>query len=145
PITGIPGPDAALDRITAGIAGKRPFRIAVFVATQLSVLNAQYGRLAGDQALFVAGTHLQSELCQFGSLFRWTGPAFVCVVDNPESDLRDFDRRAKQVVSTAAEWEIQIDQQTADFQIVFRWAIHEVQSKDTTESVRRKLDALSAA
>ena len=115
------------------------------MVTRLSVLNARYGRLAGDQALIVAATHLQSELCQFGSLFRWTGPAFVCIADNPESDLGEFDRRAKEVVSTAAEWEIQIDQQHADFQIVFRWATHEVQSKDTTESVRRRLDALSAA
>ena len=69
---------AVLDGGVAGYA-------VLFVMDSLHLINARYGYSTGDQMLHVVCDHLASCLSPGDRLFRWTGPAFVALMQRVES------------------------------------------------------------
>jgi GGDEF domain-containing protein len=58
---------------------------AVFVVDRLHIINAQFGYATGDRILREFCEHLRSSLLPEDQLFRWTGPAFLAVIQRSEA------------------------------------------------------------
>jgi len=56
----------------------------LFVVDRLHLINAQFGYSTGDRILREVGEHLRSCLSPADQLFRWTGPAFLAVIERGE-------------------------------------------------------------
>ncbi len=56
----------------------------LFVVDRLHLFNARYGYATGDQILCKVHRHLGSCLSQEDRLFRWTGPAFMALLERIE-------------------------------------------------------------
>jgi GGDEF domain-containing protein len=70
--------EAALDRVIK--AGGYGF-VAAYVVDRVQLINARFGYTVGDEILAVFQKHLKQGLKQKDQLFRWTGPAFLVLMD----------------------------------------------------------------
>lgn len=54
---------------------------ALFVMDHLHGLNARFGRVVGDQVIMLLTQHLRQKLRLEDLIFRWSGPAFLALLD----------------------------------------------------------------
>jgi diguanylate cyclase (GGDEF)-like protein len=73
-----PKAEAALDKVMQ--AGGYGF-VAAYVVDRIQLINARFGYAVGDEILAVFQKHLRQGLKQRDQLFRWTGPAFLVLMD----------------------------------------------------------------
>ena len=73
-----PKAEAALDKVIK--AGGYGF-VAAYVVDRMQLINARFGYSVGDEILAVFQKHLRQSLKQKDQLFRWTGPAFLVLMD----------------------------------------------------------------
>jgi GGDEF domain-containing protein len=81
PTTGLPGRHAAEKAIAEKITGGQDWALAVLVVDRLAFLNSKFGRAAGDEVLLSAARHIAQSLPREATLFRWSGPAFVALLE----------------------------------------------------------------
>lgn len=67
--------------MAAAIERGRSAYAVLFVVDRLHLINARYGYATGDQILRKVQLHLGSCLSLKDCLFRWTGPAFMAVLE----------------------------------------------------------------
>jgi diguanylate cyclase (GGDEF)-like protein len=80
-LTGLEMRDSAEQALAAAMERGGPSYAALFVVDRLHLINAQFGYTTGDQILRTVGGHLRSRLLPQDLLYRWTGPAFVAVLE----------------------------------------------------------------
>jgi GGDEF domain-containing protein len=81
PITRLPGRAAAEAAMMEAVSGSRKKYIGVVVLSQLQSINARYGNAVGDQVLAELAHEIQAGLWVSDSLYRWSGPALLAVMD----------------------------------------------------------------
>lgn len=85
PCTGLPlkaEAEAALQRAV----GSPQIYVAVFYVHRMHLINARFGENIGNEILLYCSQHLATSLVRPSDLlFRWMGPAFVAILDRPES------------------------------------------------------------
>lgn len=83
--TGLPAKseaEAALRRV----AGLSQSYIAVFYVHRMSLINARFGEEIGNEILLFCSQHIATTLIRPSDLlFRWSGPAFVAILEREES------------------------------------------------------------
>jgi diguanylate cyclase (GGDEF)-like protein len=84
-LTGLEVREPAEAALAAAIEQRGPCYAALFVVDRLHLINAQFGYSTGDQILRRVGEHLRSSLLSGDRLFRWTGPAFVALLERTEA------------------------------------------------------------
>jgi GGDEF domain-containing protein len=84
-LTGLQARGGAERALAAALAAGVPAYAALFVVDRLHLINARYGYSTGDQMLRVVCDHLASGLSPGDRFFRWTGPAFVALMERVES------------------------------------------------------------
>jgi len=60
---------------------------ALFVVDRLHLINAQFGYATGDRILREFCEHLRSSLLPEDQLFRWTGPAFLAIIERSQAPI----------------------------------------------------------
>lgn len=84
-LTGLEARGCAERALAAALdAGLHAYAV-LFVVDRLHLINARYGYSTGDQILRVVCDHLASGVSPGDRLFRWTGPAFVALLERVES------------------------------------------------------------
>ncbi len=83
-LSGLEMREAAEQALAAAMERGGPSYAALFVVDRLHLINAQFGYSTGDRVLRAFCGHLKSFLSPQDQLFRWTGPAFVGLVDRGE-------------------------------------------------------------
>jgi len=83
-LTGLQARGCAERAFAAAIESRLHAYAALFVVDRLHVINARYGYSTGDQMLRTVCEHLASCLSPGDRLFRWTGPAFVALMERVE-------------------------------------------------------------
>lgn len=84
PLTGLPERPAAEAALSAALKqGGRVFA-AVFAIERLDLINARFGHEVGDQVLLFFGEHVAQALKGSDRFFRWTGPAFLALMERSE-------------------------------------------------------------
>ncbi len=62
--------------------------VAVFYLHRMALANARFGEAIGNQVIMFASQHLATAVTkQHDQMFRWTGPAFVAVLERAEAML----------------------------------------------------------
>lgn len=90
--TGLPkrsDAEAAMQRTleSASETGPRSYA-AIFYLHRMALTNARFGEAIGNQVMLFCSQHLATTVTRAtDSLFRWSGPAFVAIIERPESEL----------------------------------------------------------
>lgn len=75
--------EAALNR---ALEGQAQSYAAVFYLHRMALTNARFGEAIGNQVILFCSQHIATVVTRGNdSLFRWSGPAFVAVLERPDS------------------------------------------------------------
>lgn len=84
PITGLPCRDAALVAMQNSIgAGTRNYAV-VMVINRVQMIKDRFGYKVSDHMIAGFKDEMAKQLSGSGQLFRWTGPAFVAILERAE-------------------------------------------------------------
>ncbi|MEP6962910.1 MAG: response regulator [Acidobacteriota bacterium] len=84
PLTGLLGYSEAKRLIDAAITSEPSPRLAVFCVERMEFMRTRHGQAVADQVILLASQHLATHAGLTGdNLFRWTGAAFVALLDSP--------------------------------------------------------------
>jgi GGDEF domain-containing protein len=81
PSTGLRARSAAIGALGEAALGPTPGYAALFIVDRVPLINSQLGYAAGDQVLKLYMEELHSRLPIVDQLFRWSGPAFLALLD----------------------------------------------------------------
>lgn len=81
PLTGLETRESAERAMAAAIERGATAYAALFVVDRLHLCNARYGYATGNQILARVYGHLGTCLSPEDRLFRWTGPAFMALIE----------------------------------------------------------------
>jgi len=84
PTTGLPARLAAVAALEEAAIGSQQAYAVLFVVDRVPLINARLGYAAGDQVLRFYGEELRHKLPVADRVFRWSGPAFLAVLDRKE-------------------------------------------------------------
>jgi GGDEF domain-containing protein len=139
PVTGLLGRPEAVRAIEAASAGGRHSYAAVFVVDRLALVNNRFGYAAGDQMLRDFAARLRSFLSDADSLFRWSGPAFVALVERqaPEAVL---EREVRRFAAQRQEEFLEGGGRSGLISVTVSWTILPLFRFGSAEPVIRKID-----
>jgi GGDEF domain-containing protein len=83
-VSGLEEREAAERAMAAAMERGGPLYAALFVVDRLHLINAQFGYSTGDRILREFCEHLKTSLLPQDQLFRWSGPAFLAVIERGE-------------------------------------------------------------
>jgi GGDEF domain-containing protein len=106
-LTGLEARGCAERALAAALDAGVPAYATLFVVDSLHLINTRYGYSTGDQMLRVVCDHLASGLSPGDRLFRWTGPAFVALMERVES-LAEIEQEIKRIGSAQLKVTVQI-------------------------------------
>jgi GGDEF domain-containing protein len=86
PGTGLPMRAEAEEMVGLTIeSGKRSYAV-VFYLHRMAVTNARFGEAIGNQVILFCSQHIATAVLRAEDhVFRWQGPAFVGIIERPES------------------------------------------------------------
>jgi GGDEF domain-containing protein len=143
PATGLPGRGAAEEMIAAKISVGKDFVIALFLVDRLSHVNARLGRKVGDEILLEVAQHIGQQPVA-GSLFRWSGPAFILISDIHPS-LSAVQRQMKRIASMRIEKTVETEGRSILLLVTCSFMIQEISARDSLEALGRNFDRFVAA
>ena len=76
---------AALAAMKTAINGGTRHYAVVMVVNRIQMINARFGQKIGDYMLAGFKDHMTKQLSGSDKLFPWIGPAFVAILERPES------------------------------------------------------------
>lgn len=86
PCTGLPLRTEAEDLVRNTIEQKKQAFAVVFYLHRMALTNARFGEAIGNQVILFCSQHIATSILRANdSLFRWQGPAFVAMIERPES------------------------------------------------------------
>ena len=139
--TGLPGPAQAQSLIADCIAENKPLFLLLAVFGQLRALNARFGRSVGDEVLSGIAEDFAREFGgDFGTLFRWHGPALVLASDKGATQARVLEQRMKSLAAKRLEKTVNIESRSIHLKIVFSWEMQELNPDNSTEAAVNRLN-----
>jgi diguanylate cyclase (GGDEF)-like protein len=138
-VTGLPLRELAEEAITAKILSGRESVAALFVVDRVASINGRFGRLAGDEVLIAAARHIAQRLTGV-SLFRWTGPAFVAVLEQT-GNLASSEEQIRQAGAMRLQKSIEAANRSAMLMVTCSVQIHKLVLKALPASIFQDMDA----
>lgn len=88
PCTNLPTRAEAESALERAVTNASQTYAAVFYLHRMAMINARFGEAIGNQMLLFCSQHIASRLTHAGdSLFRWSGPAFLAILDRSDAYL----------------------------------------------------------
>lgn len=139
-LTGLQARGSAERALAAALEARLPVFAALFVVDSLHLINARYGYSTGDQMLHVVCDHLVSGLSPGDRLFRWTGPAFVALMERVES-LIEVKQEISRIGSAALKVTVQIGNGSVSLPISTLSLLVPVSEVKTVPDITKRMDA----
>jgi diguanylate cyclase (GGDEF)-like protein len=125
PVTGLPArPDAEAAFAEAAAGTKQSF-VVLLAVDRVELINGRFGYAAGDEVLRLYLEALQTRLAATDRIFRWTGPAFVVLLERP-SRLESVRDQFRSVVPVKMEKTIHASNRSAMVSISATWTVFSV-------------------
>ena len=122
-VTGLPcRPDAEAAIAEAARSNAVSF-VAVMVLERLQVLNARFGREAGDEILASYSQMVKKPLTPQDQLFRWGGPALIAVLPRQRS-LQLVRSEFTHIMETRLEHNIQTPSRSVLIPVSAKWCLY---------------------
>jgi GGDEF domain-containing protein len=125
PVTGLPLRPDAEAALAEAAAGVKPAYVVMLAVDRIALINGRFGYAAGDQALKLYVEGLRPRLSAGDRIFRWSGPAFVVLVERPERLERVRDQ-FRSVVPAKTEKNLQVANRTAMVSLSATWTVFSV-------------------
>jgi GGDEF domain-containing protein len=125
PVTGLPLRPDAEAALAEAAAGLKPAYVVMLAVDRIALINGRFGYAAGDQALKLYVEGLRPRLSAGDRIFRWSGPAFVVLVERPERLERVRDQ-FRSVVPAKTEKNLQVANRTALVSLSATWTVFSV-------------------
>jgi diguanylate cyclase (GGDEF)-like protein len=84
PVTGLPNRLEAEAALAAAAEGQTPAYVAMLLVDRVALINSRYGHAAGDEVLKLFLESLQTRVLPDDRIFRWSGPAFVVILERTD-------------------------------------------------------------
>lgn len=144
PQTGLPGRAEAERAIArAQRQGSRSFAGA-FVVDRFRTLIQRYGFSAAEDVLLFFSVHLAQGLAGDAQLYRWSGPAFVVILERLDSVER-VRREIAALASVRLEKLLQLNTRTALLVVSAAWEVFPLYSGPSPEELIRQIDTFVTA
>jgi GGDEF domain-containing protein len=135
--------EAAEEALAAAMERGGPSYAALFVVDRLHVVNAQFGYSTGDRVLRAFCSHLKSFLSPQDQLFRWTGPAFVGLLDRGD-DSDEVQADIEPIASFKLEAAVQIGNRSILLPVNCASVLVPLAEASTLADVTTRLDAFTS-
>jgi diguanylate cyclase (GGDEF)-like protein len=122
PTTGLPMRDAAEASLMERCASGKKGYVALMMVDRIQTYNARFGRKVGDDVLVHFAQFLREALPAKDSLFRWTGPTVVALLDR-QIEAEDVRAEVRRIVERIPEFTVRTDSRTAMLPIAARWGV----------------------
>jgi GGDEF domain-containing protein len=142
-LSGLDLREAAEQALAAAMERGGPSYAALFVVDRLHVINAQFGYSTGDQVLRAFCSHLKSFLSPQDRLFRWTGPAFVGLLDRGEEPA-EIQSDVERIASFKLEATVQIGNRSILLPVNCASVLVPLAEASTLADVTTRLDAFTS-
>lgn len=143
PQTCLPGrAEAERAIVRAQRQGSRSFS-GVFVVDHFRTLIQRYGFSAAEEVLLFFSVHLAQGLAGDAQLYRWSGPAFVVILERLDS-IERVRREIAALASVRLEKLLQLNTRTALVVISAAWEVFPLYTGLPPEEVIRQIDAFVA-
>jgi GGDEF domain-containing protein len=139
-LTGLQARGCAERALATALDAGLPAYAALFVVDRLHVINARYGYSTGDQILRVVCDHLASGVSPGDRLFRWTGPAFVALMERVES-LAEIEQEINRIGSAPLKVTVQIGNGSVSLPIPTLSLLVPLSEVKTFPDLTRRMDA----
>lgn len=110
-VTGLPGRQVGQRLIEDKIAAGKECVVALFIPDRLEAINRHHGRNAGDEVLLQLAQHLAKSIHPPATLCRWSGPAFLALVEAPQRSAEVI-RSWKSITARTIELTLQLDRRS---------------------------------
>jgi len=139
-LTGLQARGCAERAFAAALDAGAPAYAALFVVDSLQLINARYGYSTGDQMLHVVCDHLALGLSPGDRLFRWTGPAFVALLERVES-LAEIKQEIGRIGSVPLKVNVQIGNGSVSLPISTLFLLVPLTEVKSVPDLTRRMDA----
>jgi len=129
--------------MAAAIERGRPSYAALFVVDRLHLINAQFGYSTGDRILRSYCGHLRMFLLPQDQLFRWTGPAFVAVIERPDELADETEAEIQKIAASKLDVAVQIGNRSVLLPIVGTSVLMPLAGGGTLADLASRLDAFT--
>ena len=102
-----------------------PAFAALFVVGRVASINARFGYAVGDRVLNIYLEELRKQLSAADRIFRWSGPAFVALLNRP-GRLEQVRDQLRFIVPAKLEKTIQLPNRTALLPVSATWTVFQV-------------------
>ncbi len=117
---------------------------ALYVIDHLHGLNARFGRAIGDQTIQMFARHLTKFTASGDVVFRWSGPAFLILVQR-EGSLEMVRRELAPIASARLEMTVEARGRAVLLPVNFSWTFMQIPQNGKVSAVVDKLDAFLAS
>jgi diguanylate cyclase (GGDEF)-like protein len=142
PVTGLPNKSEAEKALRSAVSSPDGIYLVVVVVNRVSAVNARFGYAAGDRILVRCAEHFRSGLSKSDQLYRWQGPAFLCVlsrntrIDEVRSEIRRF-------ADAHLEETIEVGKRSVMIPVSSNWSV--LPPAASFDALQKKIEAFTAA
>lgn len=111
PVTGLPGRQVGQRLIEDKVNAGKESVVALFIPDRLEAINRHHGRNAGDEVLLQLAQHLAKSIHPPATLCRWSGPAFLALVEAPQKSA-EVSRSWRSITAKTIEFTLQLDRRS---------------------------------
>lgn len=144
PTTGLPTRPSAEHSLALASDGVTQTFAALYVIDHLHGLNSRFGRAIGDQTIQMFARHLAKHLTPGDVTFRWSGPAFLILLQR-EGSLEIVRRELASIASTRLEMTVEARGRAVMLPVNFSWTLVQIHQNGKVSGVVDKLDAFVAS
>lgn len=142
-VSGLEEREGAERAMAAAMERGGPSYAALFVVDRLHLINAQFGYSTGDRILREFCEHLRTSLLPQDQLFRWTGPAFLAVIERSEEPA-EVEADIQRIAGGQLEAAVQIGNGCVRLPIVRTAVLLPLAGAGTLANLISRMDAFSA-
>jgi GGDEF domain-containing protein len=141
-VTGLPVRGEAENALQTAAQGAASFFAVVFVVDRVSVINSRFGYAIGDRVLRIYVDELKTRVAASDSLYRWSGPALMMLIQrsDPLEKVRD---QLRSVVPKKGEHTVQLPQRTVLLPVSATWTVFSV--ANPIEGLLQQMDSFVAS
>lgn len=139
PVTGLASRPEAERAIEAACTQKRHVWAVVFAVERLPLVNNRFGYAAGDQLLNAFLARLRTFLQPGDSVFRWSGPAFVALLERESSEAA-LEREVRHFAAQRQEEFLEAPGRSGLVSVTVAWAIVPIFQHSAAAPVIAKID-----
>jgi GGDEF domain-containing protein len=141
-LTGLETRESAEQALAEAIERRGPALAAVFVVSRVQQVNVRFGYSTGNQVLLLARNHLTAHLRPKDRLFRWTGPAYIVLMERQEA-LERIEAEVRQIAANHQEASVSIGNQYVMVPITLVPLLVPLAQMATITELMQKIDAFA--